>query len=50
MKKVKQSFVEVIAGEPRKEHYINVTVALAVISIIAGVLLTVAFAYFHVKK
>lgn len=36
MKKIRQSFFEVIAGEPRKEHYINVTIVSVIIAIIVG--------------
>jgi hypothetical protein len=49
MKKYKQSFVEVIEGNPSKQHYINVTVALAVLSVIAGSFLTLAFVFLKVK-
>jgi len=39
MEKIKQSFIEVIAGEPRKEHYINVSVIAISISIVVGVVM-----------
>jgi len=40
MKKIKQSFVEVISGEPRKEHYIDVTIVIISIAIAVGLFLT----------
>jgi hypothetical protein len=49
MKKIRQSFVEIVAGEPRKEHYINVTIALAVISLTVGLLLVLTFTFFKIK-
>jgi hypothetical protein len=49
MKKIKQSFVEVISGQPRKEHYIKVTIALVVISLAAGLCLTLVFTLLNVK-
>jgi len=39
MDKIKQSFFEVIAGEPRKEHYINVSVITILIAIVAGIIM-----------
>ena len=50
MKKYRQSFVEVIEGHPRKEHYIKVTVALVVLAVIAGSFLTLVFVLLNVKK
>ncbi|MBS1531644.1 MAG: hypothetical protein JSU01_15165 [Bacteroidetes bacterium] len=49
MKKFKQSFNEVIAGQPSKEHYINVTVAVVAIALVAGTLLTLAFMFLNVQ-
>jgi hypothetical protein len=49
MKKFKQSFAEVIAGQPRKEHYVNVSVAVVAIALVAGSLITVAFMFFKVQ-
>jgi hypothetical protein len=49
MKKIKQSFVEVVAGQPRKEHYINFVIGISVISIIAGIFLTTVFSILNVK-
>lgn len=42
MEKIKQSFIEVIAGEPRKEHYINVAIVSIAISIVVGVILVLS--------
>jgi hypothetical protein len=39
MKKIKESFEEVIAGEPTKNHYINVSVVVAAIAIATGLIL-----------
>jgi ABC-type spermidine/putrescine transport system permease subunit II len=50
MKKIKQSFTEVIAGQPRKEHYINVTLSVIVLAIAAGALLTFIFSILNVTK
>jgi hypothetical protein len=50
MKKIKQSFVEVIAGKPSKEHYIKVAIALVLISLAVGSCLTLIFAVLNVKK
>jgi len=50
MKKIKQSFVEVIAGQPRKEHYIKVTIALLLITLAAGSFITLIFTLLNVKK
>lgn len=50
MKKIKQSFVEVIAGQPRKEHYIKVIIALLLISLTAGSCITLIFTILNVKK
>jgi hypothetical protein len=41
MKKIRQSFIEVIAGEPKKEHYVHVSVIAISIAIVVGVLMTV---------
>ncbi|HWD87087.1 MAG TPA: hypothetical protein VG367_03105 [Mucilaginibacter sp.] len=41
MEKIKQSFFEVIAGEPKKEHYIHVSIVSISIAIVVGVLLMV---------
>jgi hypothetical protein len=50
MKKMKQSFVEVISGQPRKEHYIKVTIAVLLISLAAGSAITIIFTLLNVKK
>jgi hypothetical protein len=42
MEKIKQSFIEVIAGEPRKVHYINVAIVSIAVSIVLAVLLMVS--------
>ncbi|MGZ3750792.1 MAG: hypothetical protein ACXVB0_14120 [Mucilaginibacter sp.] len=47
MNKYKQSFVEVIEGQPRKEHYINVGVAIASIAVVVVLFLTLIFKIFH---
>jgi hypothetical protein len=39
MEKIKQSFIEVIAGAPRKEHYINVTITTISIAVVVGVVM-----------
>ena len=39
MKKIKQSFIEVVAGEPKKEHYINVSIVITIIAVVVGVVL-----------
>jgi len=39
MEKIKQSFIEVIAGVPRKEHYINVSITTISIAIVVGVVM-----------
>ncbi|HTI60347.1 hypothetical protein [Mucilaginibacter sp.] len=39
MKRIKQSFVEVVAGEPRKEHFINVSIVILAVSVVVWVLL-----------
>lgn len=39
MKRIKQSFVEVVAGEPRKEHFINVSIVILAVSIVVWALL-----------
>jgi hypothetical protein len=49
MKKIKQSFVEVIAGQPSKEHYVKVAISLLIISIIVGTGILLAFQYFGVR-
>jgi hypothetical protein len=50
MKKIRQSFVEIVAGEPSKEHYLNVSIALAVISLTVGLLLILTFTFFNIGK
>ena len=40
MKKIKQSFVEVISGQPRREHYIKVSIVVVSISLVIAVVLT----------
>jgi len=50
MKKIKQSFIEVIAGQPRKEHYVKVAIALVLISLAAGSFITLVFVIFNVKQ
>jgi hypothetical protein len=42
MEKIKQSFIEVIAGQPRKEHYVNVAIVSIAFSIVLGVLLVIS--------
>jgi len=39
MEKIKQSFFEVIAGEPRKEHFINVSVVTMIIAVLVGIVM-----------
>lgn len=39
MKKIKQSFVEVVAGQPRKEHYIKVSIVVLLVAVVIGALL-----------
>lgn len=39
MKRIKQSFVEVVAGEPRKEHFINVSIVILAVSVVVWALL-----------
>jgi hypothetical protein len=41
MKKIKESFTEVIAGEPTKKHYINVSIIVAAVSIVIGLFLVI---------
>jgi hypothetical protein len=41
MEKIKQSFIEVIAGQPKKEHYVNVSVITISIAIVVGIVMTV---------
>jgi hypothetical protein len=41
MKKIKQSFVEVVAGQPRKEHYIKVSIVILLIAAAVGAFLIV---------
>lgn len=50
MKRIKQSFTEVIAGQPRKEHYLRVTLTVFAIAIAAGALITFVFTALNVKK
>jgi len=50
MKKIKQSFFEVIAGQPSKQHYIKVAIALVLISLAAGSVVTLVFTLLNVKK
>jgi len=50
MRKIKQSFTEVVAGQPRKEHYLNVTLVVFAITIAAGAIITLAFTVFNVQK
>jgi len=39
MKKIKQSFVEVVSGQPRREHYIKVSIVVVSISIVIAAVL-----------
>jgi len=39
MRKFKQSFVEIVAGEPRKEHFINLAIVVALASIVVWIVL-----------
>ena len=41
MRKIKQSFVEVVAGQPRKEHYVKVSIVILLISVAVGAFLIV---------
>ncbi|MBS1524203.1 MAG: hypothetical protein JST19_01055 [Bacteroidetes bacterium] len=50
MKKLKQSFAEVISGQPNKEHYIKVAISILIISTILGSGLLLAFQYFNITK
>ena len=49
MRRIKQSFVEVIAGESHKEHYVNVSVILALVSLTVGLLLILVTTYFNIN-
>ena len=41
MEKIKRSFYEVISGEPKKEHYVNVFVVSIAISTVIAILMMV---------
>jgi hypothetical protein len=41
MKKIKESFREVVAGEPKKEHYINVSIVVMSLSAIIGLVMVI---------
>ena len=48
-RKIKQSFTEVVSGEPHKEHIINVVIVTALASIIGGMALLAIFTFLHIK-
>lgn len=50
MKKIKQSFEEVVAGDPRKEHYVVVATVIALIAASVGVCVTAVSLIFHFWK
>ncbi|HVS94557.1 MAG TPA: hypothetical protein VHB54_13760 [Mucilaginibacter sp.] len=50
MKKIKQSFVEVIAGQPSKEHYVKVAISVLIISTIIGTCLMLVAPNFNITK
>jgi hypothetical protein len=50
MRKIKQSFEEVVAGEPRKEHFIVVWSVIGVAAISVGICVTVVSVLFHLWK
>jgi hypothetical protein len=41
MKKIKESFFEVVAGEPHKEHYIKVSIVTVSLSVIVALVLVI---------
>jgi len=50
MRKIKQSFEELVEGEPKKEHYLVVWSVLGVAAISVGICITVASFVFHLWK
>jgi len=45
MKQIKQSFVEIIEGQPRKEHYLRVSLVVLSVSLVV----VVALHFFKIK-
>jgi hypothetical protein len=50
MKKIRQSFEEVVAGEPHKEHYVVVATVIALIAVTVGICITVVSLLLHAWK
>jgi len=50
MRKIKQSFEEVVAGEPKREHFVVVWSVIGVAAVSVGVCVTVASFVFHLWK
>jgi len=49
MRKIKQSFTEVIAGQPSKKHYVNVSLVVFGAAVVLGLIITLVFTVFNVK-
>ena len=39
MKKIRESFIAVVEGKPRREHYINVTIVVLALAALVGIAL-----------
>jgi len=50
MRKIRQSFEEVVAGEPHKEHFVVVWSVIGLTAITVGICITVASMVFHLWK
>ncbi|MBV8388338.1 MAG: hypothetical protein JO080_00905 [Mucilaginibacter sp.] len=50
MRKIRQSFEEVVAGEPHKEHYMVVWSVIGLIAVTVGIVITVVSMVFHLWK
>lgn len=50
MRKIKQSFEEVVAGDPQKEHFVVVWSVIGVTAISVGICIVVVSMVFHLWK
>jgi len=50
MKKIKQSFEEMVEGEPQKEHFVVVWSVIGVTAISVGICVTIVSVLFHLWK
>jgi len=50
MRKIRQSFEEVVSGEPQKEHYMVVWSVIGISAVSVGICITVVSTVFHLWK